>query len=802
MWLAETCRILRVAFRTLVADRPLTIFVVTIVAVAFGGAAAIYSVADAVLVRALPFPEPHDLIAISEQRTGHDEPGPIATVDFLEWRNDRETFDGVAAVVDVSVTLKGTNGNEPEVIRAQHISYELLSVLRVSPLLGRDFTPDDESGATDTVAIISYGLWQRRFGGARDVIGRKLPGQRVDFEVVGVMPPSFAFPVGSPRITEAWLPYIVPAEERAAPSPFNYLHLIGRLGKEASIEQARTRVNQARVSAATTGSTIAVYPLHEFLIGHARRWMLLLLMAVAVVAAIAAANVVNLVLVKSSTRLREFNVQAALGQTVQALCAQLLLENLILCSVGGVFAIVVTMATTSILTAAIPAHVPMAAHIGVNSRVIAFACGLCGLLALLCTAAVTLDFRRARDKQSGAWSNRSAGPERRAVRWREGLLLAQIAMAALLLVGSALFLNSFLRVVRIDLGMTVDDLLTVRVRPPVNAANLPDARANNRRRLLSVLDSAMNTPGVESAALIAGGLPLRGDTNVKRVVLPASGEAFEFEVCDVSEGYFATLKIALQEGRLFVAGDDAGSERVAIVNKAAAALYFRGAPIGSIIDAGGPWRVVGVVANVRSDGPEHAPRPQVYFPLRQQPAIGATLIVRTTQAEAAIPVLKHQIRAEFADLALPDITMLGEFLGAMVGQRRFNMLLLSMFGFLAALIATIGVYSVVSYSVEKRSSEIGIRLCLGAHPRQIVGSVLRKTGGIAACGISVGLVGTWMIGAALNVFLFEVEGREIQVYVQAASVLIVAALAAAALPAIRASRIDPLTSIRADGAHR
>jgi len=385
---------------------------------------------------------------------------------------------------------------------------------------------------------------------------------------------------------------------------------------------------------------------------------------------------------------------------------------------------------------------------------------------------------------------------------RSALVVMEVALAVMLLVGSGLFLASFARVSTVDLGMDPTRVLTVRIRPLVGAKDWDLAQRRNRPLLEDVLEDVRRIPGVDKAALVNGGVPLRGDLNTIRFGIPGRvlppDEDVDFNA--ISPEYFRALRVPLLNGRFFEAADRAGSEPVVIVNEAAARKYFPGQdPIGQTVEFLGVRRVVGVVGNIRHDGPEADWRRQGFVPLDQSRAVGATLVLRlTTGATAVLPAVKVAIWSRFPDLALPDIQTLSEYLNGLIARRRFNMLLLTLFGLLGVVIACIGVYGVMAYVVGLRTHEIGIRLALGAVPAAILWSVLRRALLHLAGGLAAGLAAAWMLAALVSGFLFQVQPHEGVVYLAVSLTLVAAGVAAAFIPARRAARVDPLIALRAE----
>ena len=659
------------------------------------------------------------------------------------------------------------------------------------------------------VAVISYGLWQRRFGGSPDVIGRPLPGQRGDFEIIGVMPSSFAYPVGAIRPTEVWIPNVFGADERVRANVYSYrLQVIGRLRDGTSLEQAQAQMNQitARLAAETPrwfeDRIARVLPLREYLTRGVRTWMLLLLGAVGCVLLIACVNLATLLLVRLSARSRELVIRSAIGASRWDLVRALLAESLLLSLGGAALGAFGAWLGVETLRSVIPADVPRVADIVVDLRVLATTVIVAIASGLIFSVAPILQFLRPGNGATHVLRAHTAGPTHQ---WLRGALITvEVALAVVLLVGSGLFLASFARVTSVDLGLDPANVLTVRVRPLVGPLatdmSMAEAQQNNRGRLQGILERVRAIPGVDVAALVGGGVPLRGDLRTEDFGIPGRvlprGE--DLDSNQISPDYFRAMRVPLLKGRFFADEDRQGSEPVIIINGAAARKYFPGEdPIGRMVQFLGTRRIVGVVGSIRHDGPEADWRRQGFVPLDQSQAIGATLVLRLSRnAGNVLPAVKSAIWSEFPGLALPDIRTLSQYFNSLIAQRRFNMLLLSLFGVLGIVIACVGIYGVMAYVVTQRTQEIGIRMALGALPAAILWSVLGRAGMYLAGGLAIGLMGAWLLGGLVSGFLFQIPPHDLRVYAGVSATLVAAGVAAAWFPARRASRVDPLVALR------
>ncbi|MGH9311404.1 MAG: ABC transporter permease, partial [Vicinamibacterales bacterium] len=452
------------------------------------------------------------------------------------------------------------------------------------------------------------------------------------------------------------------------------------------------------------------------------------------------------------------------------------------------------------LRAVIPEEVPRAGSIAVDLRVLAITVGLALLSGTLFSLVPILQSRRPVAGTVVTQVMRTNTVNATHQRLRGALVTIEVALAAVLLVGSGLFLSSYVRVASVDLGMELRNVLTVRVRPLVGQANWARAQQRNRGLLQQILDEVRSMHGVEAAAFVHGGVPLRGDLRTMELGIP--GRALppdeDLDYNAISPDYFRTLGVPLLAGRFFSDEDGQGTEPVAVINQAAATRYFPGEnPVGRTIHFLGTRRVVGVVGTIRHDGPETDWRRQGFIPLAQSDAVGATLVLRYSRdVGIVLPGVKTAIWSRFPELALPDIQTLDGYLGRLVAQRRFNMLLLSLFGVLAIVIACVGIYGVMAYVVTQRTHEIGIRMALGAGSVAVLWSVLGRATAYITGGLCAGLAGAWLLSALVATFLFQTQPLDPWVYLGVSGTLIATGVAAAYVPARRAARLDPVTALR------
>jgi putative ABC transport system permease protein len=803
---------LRNAIRTLRGSPAFTTLALSVLALGIGAATSVFSVVDAVVLRGLPFDEYDRLTAVLEHDTRRATTfggGGTTPQTYLDWRRDQRSFDGLAAVGSSTFRVKN-EGGEPGDARATLASWELFPLLRAQPLLGRAFTADDEVRGRNHVLILGYGFWLSRFGGAPDAVGRRIDLNEEPWEVVGVMPPGFSYPVGSARPAEMYAPIQLRDEDRVRGTNRNYNYsVIGRLKPGISIAQADG--DMKRLAAAldrqypewSPGRTARVVALHEHLVGRVKPWMWMLLAAVALVLVIACANVANLMLARATVRAREIAVRAALGASRWRLVRQLLVEGTVLSVTGAAIGVLFAAGAVRVLRAWLPAGVPRVASIALDDRVLFAAVGAALLTGILCSAGPALAATRPDLTHALRDGGRGSTAGSAAQRLRSALVVAEVAIAVVLLVGAGLFISSFVKLVRIDPGFEYHNLLAL----PVSVRFDPAAPRESEQRGLAYVEQMLaavrRVPRVTAAGAVNGGVPLTGSwsrTGVELRGRELKGDDDSIDRRSVTANYLEVLGIPLVHGRRLTDQDRQGAESVVVVNQAAARKYWPAEDaLGQRIKINREERtVVGIVADIRHLGPEAPVRQEAYVPLAQHPNASATLLIRTGgEPMAVLPAVKAAIWSINREQRLPaEQVTLESHMDRLIAQRRFNMALLALFGALGLVIAAVGIYSVIAYVVAQRTNEIGVRMALGATPRSVVAMVLRKAAVLIAAGLAIGGAGAWYLAAGVKTFLFEVEPNDPRVVAGALVALAAAGLAASAVPARRAASVDPLVALR------
>ena len=816
----------RIGFRRLTASRSSTAIAIAVLSLAICAGTAVFSVVDAVVLRGLPFDEYDRLVAVLE----HDpkdaavtQTGSTTSQTYLDWRRMQTSFEGLACIEEAYLAIRNELG-EPAVLRGLRVTSEFFSVLRVQPMLGRPLRASEEEGGHSRrrgqdVAILSYGLWQRQFGGARDVIGRTIGLSDRPWEIVGVMPRGFTYPLGGARETQVYLPLALDPALRVRDDPRARIvgfDVIGRLRPGVSLTRATDQMNavtaaiDAEYPTWRPGARVRVTPLHEHLVGTVRSWMLLLIGAVGLVLAIACATVGNLRMAQATAGARDLAICAALGASRWRTTRAFLVENLMLAGASAALGIAFAWGGIRVLRAWLPQELPRIAAVNLDLRVLGAAIAAALTTGLLVGLAPSLLHLRGRlfavTNGGGPWTTRGTG----ARRIGNDFVVGEVALAAVLLVAAGLFVASFTRLMQVDSGFDHRRVLSLWIAVPIGKGNRsnPDAPfVRGRATIEQVREAVRVVPGVVGAEVTDGGMPLSGMPPTRiSVTLPGRGELrSEEDVVDaraVTPGYLALLRVPLLRGRHVSSADRAGTTPVVVINEAAARKYWPGQdPLGQRVTVRNvEHEVVGMVGNIRHQGPELPVRQEFYLPLAQSPWFVLTLAVRTAgEPLAALPAVRRAIWSVMPDQRfLDDTVTLEAFMDRLTARRRFSMALLSLFGVLGLAIAAAGVYGVLAHRVAQRTREIGIRMALGATPGGVVRMVLSQAIVLLGVGLAIGLWAAWQFGAGVKAFLFGTEPADPLVFAVALLALATAGLVAGVALARRASRVDPIVTLRSE----
>ena len=770
-----------------------------------GANTAIFSVANGVLIRPLPYPSADRLAMVwmDNSRIGLREDWHSFPA-YTEYREQNATFDDLAIFNNAARTLTGDG--DPDRLIGAHSSANLFDVLGVRPIRGRTFTPDEDRAGASAVVVLSHGLWQRRFGGREDVVGRSIQLSGRATEVIGIMPEGFAFPN---RDTAFWVPTGASDQQRTARGSL-WLLMVGRLKAGVPLERAQAdlaRLNAAMVERfpAERGYGVFVAGYHDSLVGRVRPAIRVLIGAVACVLLIACTNVANLLLARASVRERELAVRAAIGAGRTRLVRQLLTESAIIGLAGGVVGLGLAWAGLSALVAVAPPDLPRLDAIGIDWRVLTATALLSIGTGFLFGLAPALQLSRTDPGQTMKEGARGSSALGRSL--RRGLVVVEVALAVVLLVGAGLMLRSFERLQQVDLGFRPDHLLTARV-------SLWGERYRQAPAVVDFFEQAIARtealPGVTGAAgtgtVFLSATPNSTNFSIEgRPEFPPEARV-EVPVDAITPNYFRVMEIPLERGRVFDARDVAGAERAVIINGTMARTFWPGEdPVGRRIKYGllagqAPWMtIVGVVADTRRTGYDSPVRPETYLPFAQSPNSSLLLVVRTTgDPEAAAPGLRSAVRAIDPGIPVHGARALDSVLVDMTAQRRLNTLLLTVFGLVAAILAAVGIYGVIAYSVEQRTRELGVRVALGARPLGIVGLIVKEGLVLASAGLAIGLVAAFALSESMTSLLYGVSATDPATFAAIAAIAVMTATLASLLPALRAIRVDPVGALRAE----
>jgi putative ABC transport system permease protein len=800
----------RLSLRSLLRNRGLAAAAVLTLGLGIGSATIIFSILEAVLLRPWPYPGVERLVVPASVHLATSARWSVTYADFRDWQEEG-IFDGVAVYQTGGLDLNP--GAEPVRITAAWVSADFFRVLGVPPVLGRDFGPEEFVPETGRSVILSDPLWRSAFGGDPGVLGRTVSLGGRPVTVAGVMPHGFAWP---PEAT-AWLAFRVKLPDPDLTRRDNFIFSgIARLRQDQPLEPTRARLAalakriEQEDPVARKGISLTAVPLGEWIVGPDRsRALWLLLAAVGSVLLIGCVNVANLLLARGSARRHELAVLAALGARRARIVRQLMVESLLLAVAGGAAGIVLAVWGLGSVTALGPADVPRLAEARFNMPVALFACLVSLLTALLTGILPALQISSLQPGQAIDTGGRGGTGSRRGTRLRDVLVAAELALSLVLLTGAGLMARSLSRLQRVDAGVDVERLETATVTLPGARYKTDEATWSFYESLIGRLEA---TPGVRAAAassaspLGGGGFYLGRSFLAEGRPAPPAGPEVDAMWNVVTPGYFETTGTVIKKGRDFTARDEAGSTPVAIVNEAFARAMFPGE------DALGrrakSWRdenvlreIVGVVKDVRYFGAGDEIRPLFYVPHRQVAWGGMVVTVRAVgPAAGGAPSLTASLRAALAtldrDLAIGDVRTMSQSMTASMAQPRFNALLLSTFAALALLLAAVGLYGIMSYSVVQRTREIGVRIALGARAGDVHRLMLRRTLRLLAFGLLAGTLGALAVARLMAGLLFEVAPWDRTAFTAGALVLASVAIVAAYLPARRAARVDPMTALR------
>ncbi len=814
-WVEHSWQDLRHAVRQLRRNSGFTFVAVLTLALGIGANTAIFSLVHALILRPLPFPQPEQLVLVWRNSAREAPADGLASWPvFSDWRTQNTTFASMAGYSISNVSFTGSG--EPEQLPAVYAGDRFFETLGVQPVLGRWFRDEEQIRGKETeVVILSHGLWLRRFGADPAVLGKDIQVNQRPRTVVGVMPAGFAFPAR----TDLYLP-LAPDDRVRALRSATFVFMLGRLKPgvpivQAQIDLAAITSNIERQFPKEQGFVAQVIGMHAWTVRNVHTALWVLLGAVGCVLLIACANLASLLLARGIARRREIAVRVALGASRARIIGALLIESLVLAFAGGGLGLLFGKWAVDTIKAFAAATLPQHTLIGIDSVVLAVTavvCVLCGLgfgLVPAWLASRTDPHEALKEGARGQSATRSAQIARGA------LVVAQTALAVVLLIGAGLLLRSFWKLSEVNTGLRGDQLVAMPLAPVGNNYSGSGLVAFQQ----TLMERLAALPGVQSAGLTTNillqGIDTGSNFTIEGRPNPPAEHRLRLPLDSVSPDYFATMGVPLVAGRAFNAGDVQGAPRVAIVNETMARLFWPDqSAVGRrflfgdlpVPDAKGERRapdwitIVGVVRDTRRQGPDRPIRIECWKPLAQPPTFNRFHAVVRTSLPA--PAIARSLRAAVwsidKDLPVPRVEAVAELLDAGIRQRRLNLWLLAAFAALALLLAALGLYGVMAYSVNQRTGEFGIRFALGAQPGDVLRLVLSQASRLISLGLALGLLGALVLGRVVETLLFDIKAHDALTYVGVAVLLALVALFAAWLPARRAARVDPMTALRCD----
>ena len=793
---------LQYSLRNLCKSPGFAIVAVVVLSLGIGANTAIFSVVNSVLLRPLPYEDPKRIVMVFENNLakGWDD-FMVSPANFIDWREQSQTFESVAAFRTATLNLAGDL--EPERVLGARVSQNLFESLSARPFLGRTFSPEEDQPGADRVIIISYGLWQRRFGGSESLIDQPILVNGKSSIVIGVMPRGFQFP----NRTEAWVPMAFSTDDLRSRGA-HFISVVARLKPDASQQTAQADLTaiaarlQERYPKSNAGWGAKVTPLLDVTVGKARPALLVLLGAVVLVLLIACANVANLLLARATTRQKEIAIRTALGASRARLIRQLLTESLVLSLAAGVVGVVLAFWGVTLIVSISPESIPRAQQIGMDGRVLGFSLLVSVLTGLVFGTLPALQASKPDLNETLKETARSSSGGKPSRIARNLLVVFEVAVSFALLVGAGLLIRSFLRVCDVDPGFRAQNIVTMQMTLPQAKYTKP---AQQLHFVEQVLERIKALPGIEAAGATTT-LPFVGDyINSFTIDGPSSLDVNELASATyyaVTPDYFRTMSIPLIRGRCFSEHDAQTGPRVVVINQTLAQRYFQNDdPVGRQIRISDGAKIareiVGVVGDVKQHGLESVTTAQLYEPYAQAPLNNFTLTIRTSNdAETLTPVIRNQIYAEDRDQAVANLKSVDQIVSDSVASRRLTVFLLAVFAFIALSLAAVGLYGVLAYSVTQRAHEIGIRIALGAKPRDVFRLVIGQALLLSSLGGLIGLAGSFALTRLISNLLFGIGAGDPATYIAILATLYAVVLLASYVPARRATRVDPVIALR------
>ncbi|MGB7923549.1 MAG: ABC transporter permease [Pyrinomonadaceae bacterium] len=794
---------LRYGVRALLLKPGFAAVAILTVALGIGATSTIFSFVNGILLRPLPYQNPERLVLLDETavKRGVDSMG-VSFPNFVDWREQNHVFEDIGAHVEDSLTLAGDG--EPEQLAGANVSQGTFEVLGVAPVLGRTFVAEEDRPDHDTVAILSYGLWQRRFGSNPRIIGQTINLNNRPRTVIGVMPPGFRFP----EVAELWTPLALDSQRWTRND--HGLMAVARLKPGVTLEQAQAEFDTIALNiekqnpVTNEGLGVKLNGLRAGLVGDYQRALIILLGVVGFVLLIACANVANLLLARASARQKEMAIRSALGASRGRIFRQLLTESLLLGLMGGAFGLVLALWGLDLLLAAIPVEIPFWMKFSMDGRVLGFTIGVSLVTGLIFGVAPAMQASRPdlnETLKDGGRSGTGTGHHR----LRNLLVVAEVALSLMLLVGAGLMMRSFMRLQQVNSGINPENVLTMEVPLPRAKYPEPEQRSAFFKQLI---ERTSALPGAQAVGATSN-LPLSGSRwgrslTVEGHPVLSVGQADMINHCVITPAYFRAIGTPLLMGRDFSDEDAKDATKVTIIDERLAEQYWPGeSPLGKRIRFGPPegnepWHtIIGVVGAVRHERLDTVTRKTVYLTHLQLPIREMTLVVRTlTPPESLAAAIRNQVLELDHDQPVANVRTMKEVVARSVWQTRLYTILFGAFAAVALILASVGIYGVMAYSVTQRTHEIGIRMALGAQTRDVLRMVVGHGMLLALAGVGIGLAGSFALTRVMASLLYGVSATDPQTFVGVSLLLTAVALLACYIPARRATRVDPMIALR------